>query len=149
MTLSSGKGSEHANADCFLRLPCESQTTVDGDDNAKDVHAMHRDELPMNSKDIANATRRDPVLACVYEHTMNEWPEKIKDEQLKPYFIRRHELATESGCILWGMRVIILPPFRERLLEDLHETHPGMCKMNALARSQFWCRVLTRTLSQR
>ena len=135
MTSSSEKGSEHANADCFSRLPCESQTTVDGDDDDNEVHAVYRDELPVNSKDIANATRRDPVLARVYEHTMNGWPDKIKDEQLKPYFIRRHELATESGCILWGMRVIIPPQFRERLLEDLHETHPGMCKMKALARS--------------
>ena len=91
------KDSEHANADCFSGLLCESQTTVDGDDD-NEVHALYRDELPVNSKDIANTTHRDPVLAHVYEHTMKGWPDKIKDEQLKPYFIRRHELATESGC---------------------------------------------------
>ena len=138
MTFEFRKGSEHATADCFSRLPCESQTTVDGDDGDNEVHAMYSDELPVNSRDIANATRRDHVLARVYEHTVNGWPDKIKDEQLKPYFIRRHELATESGCILWGMYVIIPLQFRERLLEDLHETHPGMCKMKSLARSYFW-----------
>ena len=82
----SRKGSEHANADCFSRLPCKSQTTVDGNDDDNEVHAVYRDELPVNSKDIAHVTRRDPVLARVYEHTMNGWPDKIKDEQLKPYF---------------------------------------------------------------
>ncbi|XP_055958471.1 uncharacterized protein K02A2.6-like [Patella vulgata] len=36
------------------------------------------------------------------------------------------------------MRVIIPAKFRERLLNDLHEVHPGMSSMKSLARSYIW-----------
>ncbi|XP_060092566.1 LOW QUALITY PROTEIN: uncharacterized protein K02A2.6-like, partial [Heteronotia binoei] len=42
------------------------------------------------------------------------------------------------GCILWGSRVVVPPPLRRQVLEDLHETHPGIVRMKALARSYVW-----------
>ncbi|XP_060092387.1 uncharacterized protein K02A2.6-like, partial [Heteronotia binoei] len=41
-------------------------------------------------------------------------------------------------CILWGSRVVIPPPLQKRVLESLHETHPGIVRMKALARSYVW-----------
>ena len=37
-----------------------------------------------------------------------------------------------------GRRVVIPVTLQERLLEDLDECHPGMCRMKALARSFVW-----------
>ena len=34
-----------------------------------------------------------------------------------------------------GLSVVISQKFRERLLNEIHEEHPGMCRMKALARS--------------
>ncbi|XP_060110918.1 uncharacterized protein K02A2.6-like, partial [Heteronotia binoei] len=48
------------------------------------------------------------------------------------------ELSTHKGCILWGSRVVVPPPLRRQVLEDLHETHPGIVRMKALARSYVW-----------
>ncbi|XP_029139135.1 uncharacterized protein K02A2.6-like, partial [Protobothrops mucrosquamatus] len=42
------------------------------------------------------------------------------------------------GCILWGSRVIVPSSFRPRVLESLHEGHPGIVRMKALTRSYLW-----------
>ncbi|KAL4007050.1 solute carrier family 7 (D/L-type amino acid transporter), member 10 [Sarotherodon galilaeus] len=69
---------------------------------------------------------------------MNGWPSYMQDESLKPYFTRRHELSAKQGCVLWGQRVIIPPVYQQKVLEDLHHEHPGICHMKALARSYLW-----------
>ena len=48
------------------------------------------------------------------------------------------ELSLLEGCILWGARVVIPPQGRKLVLEELHETHTGVSKMKALARSYVW-----------
>ena len=39
---------------------------------------------------------------------------------------------------MWGARVVIPPQGRKLVLEELHETHTGVSKMKALARSYVW-----------
>ena len=34
--------------------------------------------------------------------------------------------------------MVVLPKARERMMEELHETHPGICRMKSLARSHVW-----------
>ena len=73
-------------------------------------------------------------------------PRKLTDEnefrtdnpKLKPYFDRRHELSIDTGCILWGSRVVIPDKLRQDILELLHSTHMGMVGMKALARGYIW-----------
>ena len=43
-----------------------------------------------------------------------------------------------GGKVLWGLRVVVPPAFRDRLLEELHEQHPGIYRMKALACSYVW-----------
>ena len=43
-----------------------------------------------------------------------------------------------AGCILWGSRVVSPEPGREKLLNLLHEGHPGIVRMKSLARSYLW-----------
>ncbi len=40
------------------------------------------EELPIKSKDIAEATRVDPVLARVLEFTLDGWPAAVTDMAL-------------------------------------------------------------------
>ena len=42
----------------------------------------------------------------------NGWPHHCQDVQLHPYLSRKAELTIESGCVLWGNRVIV-PPLSE------------------------------------
>ena len=55
-----------------------------------------------------------------------------------PYQRRRYELSTHDGCVLWGNRVIVPPPGRAKVMSDLHDDHPGVCRMKQLARCYVW-----------
>ena len=55
-----------------------------------------------------------------------------------PYWQRRDELSVEDSCLLWGRRVVIPDNLQKDILTELHECHPGMCRMKALARSYVW-----------
>ena len=43
-----------------------------------------------------------------------------------------------DGCVLWGARVVVPPPGKEQVVQELHETHPGSARMKGLARSYVW-----------
>ena len=60
------------------------------------------------------------------------------EEHLNTYIAKKEELTVESGCVLWGTRVVISEKFREKLLKELHHEHPGICKTKGIARSYFW-----------
>ena len=61
-------------------------------------------------------------------------------QQAVPHF---HEywskLSVYDGCLLRGNRVIVPPEGRERVIELLHEGHPGNSRMKGLVRSFVWC----------
>ena len=54
------------------------------------------------------------------------------------YWKYRNELSLFDGCILRGNRVIIPPEGRIRVMDLLHEGHPGTMRMKALVRSYDW-----------
>ncbi|XP_026046823.1 uncharacterized protein K02A2.6-like [Astatotilapia calliptera] len=130
------RSAEHANADALSRLPRNTPDNIAAEGSI--FYFSHVEELPIVAKDIERATMKDPILSKVWSYTMNGWPSYMQDESLKPYFTRRHELSAEQGCVLWGQRVIIPPVYQQKVLEDLHHEHPGICRMKALARSYLW-----------
>jgi hypothetical protein len=69
---------------------------------------------------------------------MSGWPNYCQDIEIQPYFRNREELTVDNGCLLWGRRVVIPTCWRENMLAELHEGHPGMNRMKALARSFVW-----------
>ncbi|XP_045214506.2 uncharacterized protein K02A2.6-like [Mercenaria mercenaria] len=123
------KSADHTNCDFLSRLPMNTSYKEDVD------FVSFITDIPLNAKDIAEATRKNPILSKVYEYTLNGWPKYVNDPDLKPYFFRRNELSVDNGVILWELRVVIPEPYREQLLSKLHEEHMGMCKTIALARS--------------
>ena len=60
----------------------------------------------------------------------------------------RNELTVHQGCILWGMRVVIPSKLQERVLDQLHDSHLGIVKMKALARSYVWWPNINRQLEE-
>ena len=40
--------------------------------------------------------------------------------------------------MLWGSRVVVPPPGRQAVLQELHEGHPGITRMKALSRMYIW-----------
>ena len=54
------------------------------------------------------------------------------------YKSRMAELSVFNGCILWGSRIVVPPPGRNYVLEELHTAHPGISHMKSLARGHMW-----------
>jgi transposase InsO family protein len=94
--------------------------------------------LPITSGIVARESRKDPILSKVIQLTMDGWPNAVNNEQLQPYFRRRHELSLEKDCLLWGNRVVVPGVLRANLLLDLHQEHMGAARMKARARMYFW-----------
>ena len=55
-----------------------------------------------------------------------------------PFKSKRDELTTQQGCILWGTRFVNHFALQEKVLHELHETHPGISRIKAFARSYVW-----------
>ena len=120
---------DHANADMLSRLPLETAT------EEPVFHTTVSEELPVMAEQIVELTRKDPVLSKVWTDTLNRWPNHVNGAELQPYFKRKQELSVEGGVVLWGLRVVIPTPLKQRILGELHEEHLGMFRMKALARN--------------
>ena len=81
---------------------------------------------------------RDPTLLKEKAFVLQGFPSDKLEVEFTPYQSRAQELSVINGCILWGARVVVPPQGREAVLKELHYTHPGCCKMKALARCYIW-----------
>ena len=66
------------------------------------------------------------------------WPEEMDEPPICPYYYRHLELLVLNGCVLWGSRVVVPDKGRTTILNQLHESHPGITRMKLLARSYVW-----------
>jgi hypothetical protein len=132
------RGVANSNADGFSRLPLPDKPTSTPAP-ADYVFVMdHLESTPVNSDKIRVWTGRDPMLSQVRESVLTGWPAECPDPNMKPYVVRKDELSVHDGCIMWGARVVVPPQGRKYLLEELHDSHSGIVRMKALARSYIW-----------
>ncbi|XP_026562549.1 uncharacterized protein K02A2.6-like [Pseudonaja textilis] len=135
--LSHRPGKAILHADALSRAPLPD---VD-DDPAPTTTTLQIETMPcplLTAPDIAHETNKDKRLARVLSWVERGWPEVEGNEYFKPFRNRQTELFSQKGCILWGDRVVIPETLRDRVLALLHEGHPGVVKMKALARSYAW-----------
>ena len=132
------KGISHGNADGLSRLPIEAELN-DVSQSVSMINMMELVRAPVSEEDVQNGTKSDPLLSKVLSFVLNGWGNEVGSiEGLKPYFLRRTELTTVRGCVLWGNRVIIPEVLRCRVLAELHDCHTGASRMKNLARSFVW-----------
>ena len=132
-------GKEHANADALSRLPlAEAPTEVPRPPET--VFLMeHLAAFPVSAANIRSQIDRDPTLAKVRQFVTCGWPTlPVTSPEMQPFNQRREELSVEDGCLLRGSRVIVPPSLRGKVLDQLHDGHPGIGKMKALARQYVW-----------
>lgn len=128
---------EHANADGLSRLPLPVVMPEGQSPEATVFNIAQIERLPVTAAQIRQATHTDAVVCKVLQYTRQGWPVEV-DSVFTPFKIRAQEFSIEDGCLLWGMRVVVPAELREHVLEELHDTHPGMNRMKAIARSHVW-----------
>ena len=134
-------GSKHANADMLSRLLLPQAPSEIGTLGETILLMNMLQSVPVAAQQIEQWTGRDPVMSAVRSFVLKGWPNKtvdMKPEDIKPYQNRKSELSLHAGCLMWGNRVVVPPPGRSKLMEQLHDCHPGMSQMKNLARSFVW-----------
>ncbi|KAF2888333.1 hypothetical protein ILUMI_17840 [Ignelater luminosus] len=128
------KGKLVSNADGLSRLPMDGVTDVP--DCLYSFNLINN--VPLHNGDIVGALKKDNVLIKVVDMTISGWPNAIHDQQIKPYFKKRHELTVEQNCLLLGNKVVVPEALRNRILELFHEQHLGIVRTKMLLRSYCW-----------
>uniref|UniRef100_H3A351 Integrase catalytic domain-containing protein n=1 Tax=Latimeria chalumnae TaxID=7897 RepID=H3A351_LATCH len=85
-------------------------------------------------------------LGCVKHWTDCDcWYEKVgqfrREEELCPYYSRWEELSVQNGCILWGARIMIPVQGSGRVVDMIHEAHPGIVRMKSFTRYVWWLKT--------
>ncbi|XP_063970819.1 uncharacterized protein K02A2.6-like [Lytechinus pictus] len=154
------EGKQHQNADALSRLPLADDETVWSHQSLAEldeqppvqINMLDIDTRPVEADEVRRITKRDPVLARVTAYVMNGWPNpKSVPPELKAFAQKKEELSIEDDIILWGHRVVIPDnkQMRQRILDELHGTHPGIVKMKALARSFVWWPGIDKMLEEK
>ena len=135
----------HANADGLSRLPLPDSEPLDQFQDVNMFNILSIDTLPVTSKDIQQATRRDPLLSKVVTYVQSGWPTVVPNE-MKPFKSRETELGLEGNCLMWGNRIVIPTKLQPTILTSLHENHPGISRMKSIARSYVWWNGLDKAI---
>ncbi|XP_026578597.1 uncharacterized protein K02A2.6-like, partial [Pseudonaja textilis] len=129
-----GKHLSHADAlrRCPLPAPVEDPAPVHAIFDASEFN------IPITAGDIALHSKKDKLITQVLDWVRRGWPGNDLSTEFSLFKTRQQELSSLQGCLLWGTRVVIPEPLRTPVLKALHEGHPGIVRMKALARSYIW-----------
>ena len=131
------EGKHHSNADALSRLPLPDTPKVETSEER--VLMLESSDITLVTADQVKAwTDKDPVLSRVREMVHNGWSAKDRGEEFAPYEVRKLELSIQNGCVMWGSRVVVPKPGQGSVMRQLHQCHPGVSRMKALARSYVW-----------
>ena len=100
---------------------------------------MELSTSPVVFVDVKRYSSNDPVISRVMDQIINgESKYKGDNPEIERYMRHYYEFSVEDCTLLRGNRVVIPNELRETILQELHEAHPGIVRMKALARSYVW-----------
>ncbi len=140
-------GKDHGNTDSLSWLPIPDAPSVVPLPGEVVLLMEALQNAQVSAQQIKLWTDRDPksgTSCCKVDGWLTE-----KDPDLRPYQTRKDELSIQDGCVLWGSRVVVPPSGRSRVMEELHESHPGIARMKALARRFVWWPGMDAELEQK
>ena len=98
--------------------------------------------LPVTKEEIQNETRKDYVMSETIKYIESKWPKINRDDPTFQLYSRRENLSIIDDILMYNNRVVIPKALQKRILETLHEGHPGQTRMTMLARSYvYWSNI--------
>ena len=110
----------------------------DGNDHFVDVMMIEMDRAPVSVVEVKRWSQNDLVIGNVIDVVQKGWASQEYPAGWKPFESQKEELSVIDGCLIWGSPVVVPSQGREWVLEELHQCHPGVNGMKALARSYVW-----------
>lgn len=146
------KGATNHLADHLSRNPNleKEQQTEDEEEEAACVHYIEGAGVSIVSADeLKEVTEKDEVLQKVRQYIFNGWPRKLSSgAELKRYFAVREKLCYSKGLILHGDRLVVPALLRNRILNELHQSHQGEVKTKSFARQFVWWPTINNDIHQ-
>ena len=136
-TISYRPGEKLANADGLSRLPLPASPLNVPLPGEVVFLLQTLQSSPITAETIKHWIDKDPILSRVRNLVAKGWNGHA-DSQLKPYWERKDKLSVLDGCVPRGNRVVIPRAGRERVMDLLHDGHPGIVKMKGIARQVVW-----------
>ena len=136
------QGKENVVADFLSRLPVDSTnaSAAEREGESEMLLNVRLGDLSLTKRDLQRESQRDEVLKRVIAYVDRGWPvdrSKISPE-VTTYWEKRESLSFENGILLWSGRIVVPSVLRKQVLVLLHEGHPGIWAMRALARFYVW-----------
>uniref|UniRef100_A0A914E5V9 RNA-directed DNA polymerase n=1 Tax=Acrobeloides nanus TaxID=290746 RepID=A0A914E5V9_9BILA len=109
-------------ADGLSRLPLDSdqqfeETEAESEKfHIANIHSTQA-ELPVDVKQIARETTKDPILMQILKWIQGSWPEKVRGSDFQAYVCKKDSLSLVNGCILWQDRTVIPYMLRQKVLK--------------------------------
>lgn len=125
-------------ADGLSRLPLPVKTGNSPQVPEQTFLHLAEDATLLDHTEIRKQTHGDSVLGRVVSYIRDGWPAVNEIKAFQPYFNRQKELYEELGIVMWGHRVVIPSRCTDKVLKELHESHMGIVKTKAIARSYAW-----------
>lgn len=138
-------GKTLAHADILSRCPVP--TLLSDPAPASSVLMIEDSPFVLTAADITRVSSHDPEISTVMDWVLRGWPQGPMDMKWKPHTIRKMELSTMGGCLLWGHRVVIPKSLRDSVLKSLHSGHLGIVRMKALSRAYLWWPILDQCIT--
>jgi hypothetical protein len=100
------------------------------------IDDMHSD-IPISKQTVAAKTLKDKTLMSVMTNVKTGHWTKLNEDDVV-WKKKLGALSIVHNCLMFGLRVVIPAELRSKVLKLLHQAHPGIVKMKALARSYVW-----------
>ncbi|XP_064109047.1 uncharacterized protein K02A2.6-like [Macrobrachium nipponense] len=126
--------SKMGNADALSRLPVDKAP----EQYEESILLISAYNSPITAKEIAQGTKKDPVLSKVVQSLITGRDICAEDANCKPYKEIWNELSVTQECILRGSRVVIPNALRNRVLSEIHADHQGIVRSKSIARTYVW-----------
>ena len=131
-------------ADALSRLPLTSTSSSEHEKEGMSFGAkllqIRLDDISLTTSQLKRKSLEDENLSRIIKFLQHGWPNQKEaiPKIFHTFFEKRHELSYEEGVLMWQGRIVIPSSLRASVLHILHEGHPGITGMRAVARTHVW-----------